>query len=74
MRAVKRVQQAETARPLGHNFCSLCSMTWQFPMVGVITLALMITLARYQLQSKAEVEERQEAKKREEAHVVGLIS
>ena len=47
---------------------------WQFPMVPVITLALLYTLASYQLAEKREVQARQMAVERERAHVVRLIS
>ncbi len=49
-------------------------MTWQFPMVGVITVALMVTLARYQVKAKSDAEALRMAAQREQAHVVRLIS
>ena len=49
-------------------------MTWEFPMVPLVTLALMYTLVTYQLAGKRETELKRVAVERERQHVVRLIS
>ena len=49
-------------------------MTWEFPMVPLVTLALMYTLVTYQLAGKREAELKRVAVERERQHVVNLIS